>query len=204
MRRAIAAAQQDRQRRLDLLAIEGELQRPMSPATGPRIAMLRERAAALRKIAPEPKAEAPSAEGMPAPIARALLLLRGEEVPEEPDRDARLKKLRAEQRILEAAFIEVERLMEDVRADQSYVIAEHLVAAHQTILRSVWEAAAALSAAIEQERGLYASVLVAGYEGRPDVLRRPALDGASRLGTLAEWDSQISEFRRRLEEQGVI
>src|SRR5579872_284428 len=89
MRRAITAAQQDRQHRLDLLAIEGELARPMSSAIGPRVTMLRERAAQLRKSVQAPKAEAPDADGMPPAIARALFLLRGEEIEEPPDQIGR-------------------------------------------------------------------------------------------------------------------
>jgi hypothetical protein len=204
MRRAFVAEQDDRQRQLDILAIEGELQRPTSPASGQRIQLLRERVAAMRLVSPAPKQDTPSPDGLPQPIARALALLAGDIVQEPDDREARLKRLRSDQRILELALAALEPLIEDVRADRSLAVAVRLKPAHQAVLRDVWAAAAALATAIEAERRLFASVLIAGYTDRPDILMRPALNAALRLGALSEYDSEISWFRRRLEDQGVL
>jgi hypothetical protein len=203
MRRAIMAAQQDRQRRLDLLAIEGELARPATLSTGPRVALLKQRATELRAAAPE-KPAAPDPAGLPLPIARALELARGETVEEPPDRQERLKRLRAELRILEAGFAAIDVAMEELRAELSHAVAQQLRPRHKQIMRSVWDAAAALSAAIDAERAIYASAITSGYADRPDILQRPALRAGAMLGSLQEWDSEISHLRRRLEQQGIL
>jgi hypothetical protein len=205
LRRVIMAAQADRFRQLDLLAIEGELQRPSTSATGQRVALLRQRAATLRAGLIEPDTSpAPAADGLPPAIARALLLTRGERIEPIPDREARLKSLRADLRILEPALMEVENLLDALRKEHSHRVALGLVQQHNVILATIYEAAVALSAAVDAERKFYAAPLIAGYEGRPDVLLRPGLEAANRLGTLAEHDSQLSFFRRRLSDAKVI
>jgi hypothetical protein len=204
LHRAIRAALDDRQRRIDLLSIEAELARLGRPASGQRIALLREHAERLRLVTPEPKPEAPTPEGLSPTIARALLLVRGDAVAEPEDRESTAKRLRNEQRTLDAALREIDQMLDAVRAEQSRIVAEQVLPQHRAILRSVFDAAAALAAAVEAERRMYANILTMGYEGRPDILRRPALDGASRLGTLAEYESDISRFRRRLQEQGIL
>jgi hypothetical protein len=207
LRRSLLAARDERQRQLDLLAVEGELARPSGGcATGQRAAMLRDHAKRLRAAAPKaaPPAAVSEDDGLPPAITRALMLIGGNALAEEPDRDARLKKLRAEIRILELALGSAEGLLNEIRATQSFEVAQSLQVQNQAILRTVFDAALALSAAVSAERALYARYLSAGYEDRPDVLIRPSLSSANRLGSTDEWDSEINTFRRRLEALGVI
>jgi hypothetical protein len=205
MRRAVGDAVLDRQRQIDLLSIERELAFPTSGnAHGPRADMMRERAATLRRAAPPEKADVGSPDGLPANIARAIAIIGGETVDAPPDRDALRTRLRIEISVLEPALREIDILMEEARAEQSHAIALRLVAQNNAIIRTIYEAAAALSAAMQAERALCAQILIAGYELRADITHRPGLDGASRLGTLSDWDSQISMFRRRFELLGVL
>jgi hypothetical protein len=204
LHRALSSARDDRRRGLDLLAIDAELARPATSSQGPRILQLRDRAARLRAAAPAPKADAPAADGLPPAVARALVLIRGEALEAEPDRTERLKTLRTELATIEKALIAVAVLMDDVRAEQSLAVAKQLAPQHKEILRTIHAAAIALVAAIEAERRLFAVPLAAGYDGRPDILHRPALDGASRLGSLADQDSQINGLTRRLNDLGVL
>jgi hypothetical protein len=141
---------------------------------------------------------------MPPAVARALVLIRGEALEAEPDRTERLKTLRTELATIEKALIAVAVLMDDVRAEQSLAVAKQLAPQHKEILRTIHAAAIALVAAIEAERRLFAVPLASGYDGRPDILHRPALDGASRLGSLADQDSQINGLTRRLNDLGVL
>ncbi len=205
LRRALIDAKDARQRAIDMLAIESELRRPLSGSgKGPRAEMLRGRLEILR--AETTTAEAPTADstGLPPAVAQALRLTQGAQIDPAPDRDEHLKRLRDEHRMLHDGQMAVEQLLDDRRADLSLEVAKRLQPQHQAILRTIFETAAALSAAIEAERALFAAPLIAGYEGRPDVLARPALDGASRLGNLGEPESQIRLFRRRLETLGVL
>jgi hypothetical protein len=205
IRAALAAAQEARRRELDLILLEEELRRPTAgSANGPRAQMQRERLAALRAQAAPKSALVTDATGLPDSVALALRLAEGGKVEPTPDHAARVKQLRTELERLHDGQMAVEHLMNEARAEASFVVAKQLVGRHQAILRTVYETAVALSAAIEAERELIVSVLNAGYEVRPEILVRPALDAASRLGTLHEVDSQLSWFRRRLETQGVL
>jgi hypothetical protein len=204
--RALRDKLRETERAIDRVELERELSRIGAlsrPVASPRVQMMQ---AQLKKLRAEQKSvEAPPPPGdVPEVVRRALLLLQGQAVEPTPDRAEQLKRLRADAEILEAGIRAQAVLVEEIRAERSRVVAERLRGRHQTILRSLFDAAMALSAAVEAERALYASVLSAGYEGRPDILVRPGLDGASRLGTPREWDSQISHFRRRLEAQGVL
>lgn len=75
---------------------------------------------------------------------------------------------------------------------------------NQAMLRTIFDAAQALSAAVSAERAMYARYLSAGYDDRPDILFRPSLSSANRLGSADEWDSEINTLRRWLESLGVL
>ena len=94
--------------------------------------------------------------------------------------------------------------MDDLRESLSREVAERLVPAHQQVLRSVAEAAMALSAALDRESELFAGPIIAGFVPRPDILRRPGMRAGALLGSLQQWDSEVNALRRRLQEQGVL
>ena len=206
LRRALMAARDDRQAQIDLADLDAALLRMTN---GSRADAIRERAERLREqiaatSTPDTTAApSPGATVSPA-ITAAVALLRGGVVDLLPDRAERLRRLDREVAILDAAIREIDIELEGIRSELSLEVARKLVPQHKAILRTIYETAVALTAAVAAERSLFAVPLIANYEGRPDILNRPALDGASRLGTLAEWDSQISTFRRRLELLKVI
>ena len=141
---------------------------------------------------------------MPDAVTRGLALAAGAKAEPEEDRAAKLKRLRAEKAMLEKSVGAVGELMEAARAEASLRAAEAVRDRHRGVLRQVWEAAAAFSAALDTERTLFAELLVAGFEGRPDILQRPGLHSGVMLGSLLQNDSEISRFRRQLEQQGII
>jgi hypothetical protein len=206
LRRSLLAARDDRQRALDLLAIEAELARPSGgSARGPRSEMLRNRAAQLRTTAPKPAPEpAPAADGLPPQITRAIALLQGDAVAPPPDRAERIKRLREELAVIEPALGAVEAMLDDIRADRSRAVAEQLRPAQGQILRTIAEAATALSAAMDAERRFRAEFLMAGYSEQPDILPAPLLPGAARIGSRSEYDSEINRFIRFLTERGML
>ena len=141
---------------------------------------------------------------MPASVRRALALVAGEKIDEPLDRDGRLKHLRSEKAIIEKALADLNSLMEEIKGEQSRLVAEQLVPEYRKIQRHIYDLAAALTAAVEAERQFYVAPIQAGYLERPDILGRRRLDAAARLGTFDARDSQISSFRRELEALGVL
>ena len=140
----------------------------------------------------------------PASVRRALALVAGEKIDEPLDRDGRLKHLRSEKAIIEKALADLNSLMEEIKGEQSRLVAEQLVPEYRKIQRHIYDLAAALTAAVEAERQFYVAPIQAGYLERPDILGRRRLDAAARLGTFDARDSQISSFRRELEALGVL
>jgi hypothetical protein len=191
------ARQVDIQRARNLIAAAGRPQHRV-------IERLERLLAAESAAGPAQKAASADADGLPPSVAAALRLAAGESPEREPKADETLKRLRDEIEILDDGLRRIDLSMDEVRAEQSRVIAESLRDRHREILRSVYHAAAALAAADEAERLFFAQTILGGYEPRPDILQRPALASAARLGSHSEHDYEISHFYRRLERMGII
>lgn len=203
--RALLNAAADRQRELDLAAIEAELAKPTSgSARGPRADTLRARAETLRKALPAPVVAQSEPDGLPPAVVAALALLQGEKVALQQDRGARLNQLRQELAIIEAASSGVSVLLDELKSEQTVEAATALSPKHRAALAEIYAAAAALAAAAQAEREIIVSLIGAGYDAAEHILQRPGLGAASRLGTLLEHDSEISFFKRRMQSLGVI
>jgi len=204
LRRALMTAREARQNGLDILGLEGELARPGGSARGPRGEEQRKLLERLRRTLPAPPLERPDPAGLPPTLRPAMQLLRGETVEGAPDRQARLQRLRDEHRLLDDAERVVSGMMDEVRQEHSAAVCREQAVRHAEILRSYFSAAQAMAAALDMERHHIAEVIVSGHDPRPDILFRPGMIGALRLGSLTEHDSEISTERRRLEMLGVL
>jgi hypothetical protein len=73
------------------------------------------------------------------------------------------------------------------------------------LLVALFRAAQKFAEAAEQGRSLRAAFTSAGYQARGDLLPAPSVLGAVlTLGSEAQWESQISEFRRFLQQRGLL
>ena len=143
-RNALTRAATERREALELLAIQGELANAPSATTpSPRKQMLARRADALARKQPAAPAEPINADGVPPVIERALRIVAGETTAPEPDRAARLARLRNEAEIIDAALRAIVGMMDEVRADRSRAVAEALLPQHRAMLRSKLDAALA-------------------------------------------------------------
>ena len=193
-------------RESDALAIEWELA-SFSPASdGPRRSMMRERAKMLRRRLAEGDAGAPAedASDMPPAVKRALRLLDDGRVDKIQDIPARQKELSGHAEVFDAALRAQGGLVEGIRRDLSEALARRLRDQHWLLLREEFHAAEALSAATDRERAFRAKIMAAGYQWRPDLTPRPAVRSTLTLGTTASYDSEITTWRRILEQQGIL
>lgn len=209
VRRVLATAKRVREAGVDVLMLENELSRPTGSGRGERGRMLRERLEGLRVVAaslPEKPTATSTPDGLslsPA-VERGLAVAQGEAIGAEPDRNARLMRLRSEVEILDAASRVIEDAIDRKRVELSAAVAARLLPTHRQIMKVMFENAVALAASVQAERKVIADVIVAGYEVCPDVLRRPLLRSGICMGTLQEYDSEISVQKRALEAQGII
>jgi hypothetical protein len=97
-----------------------------------------------------------------------------------------------------------EARLTETREQQTIAVAESLLDYHRGQLRKIYETAAALSQAVQEELQTISDFILAGYSDASAILLRPSLSAAGRLGTLDMHDSEISTFRRRMEEIGVL
>jgi hypothetical protein len=142
----------------------------------------------------------PPADGLP----QALALLAGQQVEPPPDVPEQKRRLRQEIGILDAGLAVAEQRLDEVREQQTAAVAESLLDYHRGQLRKIYETAAALSEAVQAERQTISDFILAGYSDASAILLRPSLSAAGRLGTLDMHDSEISTFRRRMQELGII
>jgi hypothetical protein len=201
----LARALLERELTIERYLIAGELSANSTLATGERKQALRARLARLDIPASIPEAAPdPAAEGLDPTVALALRLAAGEEVEPPKDRDGHIRQLRGEIRTLDDAQRIVRVQREELREARSIAVAELVLSQQRAILRAKLDAALALAAAVAMERALIAEVLLSGHSHCPGILMSPPLDPASRLGAVDEWDSPVSQYRRRLTEMGVV
>jgi hypothetical protein len=136
-------------------------------------------------------------DALPLPLARALELADRAEVVEPEDHSKRIARLRVEERLLADGPGAIDEAQDALRDAESLEVARRLQPTHRAVLVRVWQAAAALSAALDRERELFAAPIFCCYTPRPDILQRPGHCGAM-LGSQSAYDSEISTLRRRL------
>jgi hypothetical protein len=205
---ALRARDERRQQELDRLALEGAFEsKPNGAADGPRDKTLRERLSKLQALEDYWHQEStdPAPLNIPAPaLARGLELLRGGDALPEMSRQERLDRLHREGLVLDDAIRFQAGVVDEVRDAKSYRMCLSLKAHHDAVLLTFYRAAQALAAITDREREFRSAVIMAGYEVRPDLIGPPFISAPLMLGSERQYDSQISTYRRHLQDQGVI
>ena len=139
-------------------------------------------------------------------MAAAFALIAGEKVEPASTPETKLQNARRAVEILDKATFTQDGLFYEMKAELSAEVAQALAPRHQEILRTMLEAARALSAVVMAERQLIAEMIVAGFDLRADILRRPTivLPAAYEIGTESDTNSQLHRFREVLENWGII
>ena len=165
-----------------------------------------ERTERLRKIAEMPASIPTPAErdGLPEALAAAMALLAGQPVEPAPDAEEKKRRLRQEIGIIDAGLAVAEERLNATREEQTAVVAESLRQYHDDQLRAIYEAAAHLAETVQAERRTISDFILAGYGDASAILLRPSLAAAGRLGSLEMPESEISIFRQRMQDLGII
>jgi hypothetical protein len=148
-------------------------------------------------VAPKPGDLAPE-------IARALETLAGDASKSLPKPEARLVTLAEKRDILDAGLRAVEERLGELRGEVSYGEALKLQKRHCALMVAQFRAAQAFTEASEAERSLRVAYTNAGYSPRYDVLPGGQLSAALVLGVESDFSSQISSFRRFLQDRGLL
>lgn len=102
--------------------------------------------------------------------------------------------------LLQAGVLVQQRVIDDIASTLSWEHAKRVQAQHRARMADIMEGARALSAAVEAEAAMVNATVAAGMTWRFDINPRPIPPAAADLGRGADWGSQISTFRRDLEE----
>lgn len=196
---------EEREARVQYYSWQREKEGGIGSWSGQKKAFVEERMANLREAMGPGKAEPPiSSDGVHPDVRAALLLAEGAALPERHDREADTARLKTEIEQIKRAQAIVAEEYDALRHEMSGAVYRQHLAQQRAVLVSKFEAAMALVTAVSTERQMIAEMLQAGYAHLPDIWTSPPLRGAAMLGTTQEWDSEISTFRRTLQQLGVI
>ncbi|MDE2582754.1 MAG: hypothetical protein KGL52_14060 [Rhodospirillales bacterium] len=193
---------------IDLLELEEHFAAlPRQQAATPRNGILRDRLEVRRReaaAAPRADQEAPPDLGTPETVARALQLIREGSASKPPGRAKRLAVLRESREIVGEALLEQGSVVEAIRQEISVDLCRRLQAHHGALILEAFNYAVALAAAVDRERSFRASILTAGYTIDPQIISPPPLRSLLMLGSEGNVQSEISVWRRLLEQNGVL
>lgn len=205
--KALTDRNERRKRELSKLAYEAHFAGKPLGKDGARDAQLR---TALAKISAEPS-YFDSGNTDPAPLtvpppalARGLELLRSGKAEPAMTRQQMLDQLHRDGGVLEEAIAHQAGVVAELKAVKSYELCLHLKTRHDAVLLAFLRAAQEFAAITDAERAFRAAVLSAGYEERPDLIGAPFITAPLHLGSERVHDSQISTYRRHLQDKGII
>jgi hypothetical protein len=187
-----------------LIAIERHLW--SAPPKGEKAKEFRERRdrlkAKLKVGTVEPPA--PKADALPETITRALEVFSDKAVKDRPAPGARLAELDEMEITVSAGLYDISAMIRDLRGDAGYEQAAALQKHHGALSLQLFRAAQKFAEAAEAERSLRVAYTSAGYPPRYDVLPGLQLGAVLVLGNESDFTSQLSHFRRFLEDRKIL
>jgi hypothetical protein len=143
---------------------------------------------------------------LPGSVVRALEVFSSADAGKNPrTEESRLVELQNMQIIVEAGFRDVRAMLDKLRSDAAFDQAKPLQKRHAELLVALFRAGQRFSEAAAAERDLRTALTSAGYVARTDLLPAPAiLSSVLTLGHEADWQSQISEYRRFLQQRKLL
>jgi hypothetical protein len=151
---------------------------------------------------PEPAKPQPGA--LPDSVVRALVVFESNAPKDRPSQAARLVELADMEIVVSEGIGAIRTLIDEMRGDASYEQAKALEKHHGALSLELFRAAQKFAEAAEAERSLRTAFTSAGYSPRFDVLPGPQLGAALVLGSENEFSSQLSSYRRFLQDKGLL
>lgn len=143
-------------------------------------------------------------EPLQSKIEQALRIGDGEDLPENVPPAEQLARLRRQELAVFTAVGEQQEKVAALSGRLSFAHAQVTLADHQRLLRQVYEAAVALARAADEERLFRIKLLSRGFGWRPDIHPLPPLRAIQILGREDNSASELSQWRRTLEDAGVL
>ncbi len=166
--------------------------------------MLRTRLAELRQDEPIVAAVDPPTDAPTAAISAGLKVLAGEPAPKPRDYAAQIAEIDRQLEILREAELDQAAVVAEIADTVTVELLNRVAPEWAKLQLSAYRAAQELARATGRVRDLRATILNAGIELRPDILPQPAVRAPLMLGDEAEYDSEISNWRRILERLGML
>jgi hypothetical protein len=195
----------------DLIHIERHLAGAMgslgiAPPTGEKGKEFRARRdtlkAKLKVGTTEPPA--PKADALPETITRALEVFSDKAVKDRPAPGARLTELDEMEITVSAGLYDISAMIAQMRGDAGYEQAKALQKRHGELSLELFRCAQKFAESAERERSLRTAFTSAGYSPRYDVLPGLQLGAVLVLGSENDFSSQLSAYRRFLEDWKLL
>jgi hypothetical protein len=130
-------------------------------------------------------------------------MIDGRTIPDDQDSPAKLAKLERKIEVLRLAIAKQSEIVDRLRGELSVEAARLVQVRHRKALVKILDAARALVAAANAERGIRAELLDLGFEVLDSILPAPRLAAPLILGDENFHDSAIAYFVRQLGELGL-
>jgi hypothetical protein len=194
-----------------LLSIENYLSGGTGPGLsvpkGPKAQEFAERREQLKKKLKISTVEpAPRPPGVVPPEVKAGLEIFSAGAPKAPQNHAgRLSELADMEIVVDEAIRINAKQIEELRGQVGFEAAKQLQKKHDALCVSLFRASQKLAEAAEAERSLRVAYTSTGFRPRSDLLPAPAiLSSILLLGSEADWESQISQYRRFLQQRNLL
>jgi hypothetical protein len=150
----------------------------------------------------EPPAPKPGA--LPDSIVRALEVFSDKAVKDRPAPGARLTELDEMEIVVTAGLYDISAMIRDLRADAAHDEAQKLKKRHGELSLELFRCAQKFAESAERERSLRAAFTSAGYSPMHHILPGLQLSSVLVLGSESDYTSQLSSYRRFLEDRKLL
>jgi hypothetical protein len=148
---------------------------------------------------------APKADALPETIVKALEVFSPDKsVKDRPAPRARLAELDEMEIVVTAGLYDVSAMIAQMRGDAAFDQAKALQKRHGELSLELFRCAQKFAESAEAERSLRTAFTAAGYPPRYDVLPGLQLGAVLVLGNESDYASQLSSYRRFLEDRKIL
>jgi hypothetical protein len=164
----------------------------------------------LAKLKRERDRGTPTAPAPPDPdiasktILDGLAVIKGVPFVPPPAYAAQIAQFDRQIAALNAAISEQTKLIEDLRDELTYEYAQKLVPVWNELQREFFRSAQEMARNFDRVQQFRHRITQAGIRSRPDILGQPTVRAPLVLGSESEWDSEIRQWGRILEQNGIL
>lgn len=151
-----------------------------------------------------PPEKPPASDGANEAVRAALEALEGKPFSPPPSHQAQLAEIERRLEMLRLGINDQSQTVDAIRDDLTAEYSQRLQPAWNSLQLEMYRAAQELSRMYARVIDFRAAIVKAGIDWRPDLLPIPNVRAPLQLGFEAHFDSEISQWRRIIENRGIL